>query len=158
MQLSVEKIWDSAQEQLRSKLSRDTFNMWFAPLRACAIDAHQATLEAPNEFCEVWVKDNYLSLLQDAFAIANTAAMSPEDLEQQERRHDFIRLQRGSQAKAFEDGQASGRAEGQAEGEQAKALAVARNLLPMLEDAAIAAATGLSEETVARMRTEVTNC
>jgi len=92
--------------------------------------------------------------IQDAFAIANTAAMSPEDLEQQERRHDFIRLQRGSQAKAFEDGQASGRAEG----EQAKALAVARNLLPMLEDAAIAAATGLSEETVARMRTEVTNC
>ena len=96
--------------------------------------------------------------IREAFAIANTAAMSQEDLEQQERRHDFIRLQRGSQAKAFEDGQASGRAEGQAEGEQAKALAVARNLLPMLEDAAIAAATGLSEETVARMRTEVTNC
>ena len=70
MQLSVEKIWDSAQEQLRAKLSRDTFNMWFAPLRACAIDAQQATLEAPNEFCEVWLKDNYLSLLQDALAIA----------------------------------------------------------------------------------------
>ena len=70
MQLSVDKIWDSAQEQLRSKLSRDTFNMWFAPLRACAIDAHQATLEAPNEFCEVWVKDNYLSLLQEAIAFA----------------------------------------------------------------------------------------
>jgi chromosomal replication initiator protein len=70
MQLSVEKIWDSAQDQLRSKLSRDTFNMWFAPLRACSIDAAQATLEAPNEFCEVWLKDNYLSLLQDAFAIA----------------------------------------------------------------------------------------
>jgi len=70
MQLSVEKIWDSAQEQLRSKLSRDTFNMWFAPLRACSIDGQQATLEAPNEFCEVWLKDNYLSLLQDALAIA----------------------------------------------------------------------------------------
>ena len=70
MQLSVEKIWDSAQEQLRAKLSRDTFNMWFAPLRACSIDASQATLEAPNEFCEVWLKDNYLSLLQDAIAIA----------------------------------------------------------------------------------------
>jgi hypothetical protein len=34
MQLSAEKIWNSAQEQLRSKLSRDTYNMWFAPLRA----------------------------------------------------------------------------------------------------------------------------
>src|ERR1700748_1143060 len=70
MQLSAEKIWDSAQEQLRSKLTRDMFNMWFAPLRASSVDTHQATLIAPNEFCEVWLKDNYLSLLQDAFAIA----------------------------------------------------------------------------------------
>ena len=70
MQDSAQQIWGSAQEQLRSKLSRDTFNMWFAPLRACAVDAHQATLEAPNEFCEVWLKDNYLSLLQEALAFA----------------------------------------------------------------------------------------
>ena len=70
MQLSAEKIWNSAQEQLRAKLSRDTYNMWFAPLRACAIDAGHVTLEAPNEFCEVWLKDNYISLLQDALAIA----------------------------------------------------------------------------------------
>ena len=70
MQLSAEKIWNSAQEQLRSKLSRDTYNMWFAPLRACAIDGNCVTLEAPNEFCEVWLKDNYISLLQDALAIS----------------------------------------------------------------------------------------
>src|SRR5271169_6780347 len=70
MQLSAEKIWDLAQEQLRSKLSKDTFNMWFAPLRACALDGNHVTLEAPNEFSEVWLKDNYTSLLQDAFAIA----------------------------------------------------------------------------------------
>ena len=70
MQLSAEKIWNSAQEQLRSKLSRDTYNMWFAPLRASAIDGAHVTLEAPNEFCEVWLKDNYISLLQDAVAIA----------------------------------------------------------------------------------------
>jgi len=71
MQLSAEKIWNSAQAHLRSKLSADTYNMWFAPLCACAIDGNHAILEAPNEFCEVWLKDNYLSLLQDAFAIAS---------------------------------------------------------------------------------------
>ena len=70
MQLSAEKIWNLAQEQLRSKLSKDTFSMWFAPLRACAVDGNHVTLEAPNEFSEVWLKDNYTSLLQDAFAIA----------------------------------------------------------------------------------------
>src|SRR5271170_492208 len=70
MQLSAEKIWTLAQEQLRSKLGKDTFSMWFAPLRACAMDGNHVTLEAPNEFSEVWLKDNYISLLQDAFAIA----------------------------------------------------------------------------------------
>src|SRR5580693_1533275 len=70
MQLSAEKIWTLAQEQLRSKLGKDTFSMWFAPLRACSMDGNHVTLEAPNEFSEVWLKDNYISLLQDAFAIA----------------------------------------------------------------------------------------
>ena len=70
MQISAEKIWSTAQEHLRVKLSRDTFNMWFAPLRASAVDANQFTVETPNEFSEVWLKDNYLSLLQDAVAVA----------------------------------------------------------------------------------------
>jgi chromosomal replication initiator protein len=70
MQNSAEKIWSSAQEHLRSKLSADTYNMWFASLVAKAIDNSDITLEATNEFCEVWLKDNYLSLLQDAVAIA----------------------------------------------------------------------------------------
>src|SRR5580700_9523214 len=70
MQISAEKIWSTAQEHLRVKLSRDTFNMWFAPLRPCVVDGQQLTMEAPNEFCEVWLKDNYLSLLQDAVAVA----------------------------------------------------------------------------------------
>jgi len=70
MQLSAEKIWNSAREYLRSKLNADTYNMWFAPLRAGAIDPDHLTLEVANEFCEVWLKDNYLSLLQDALAAA----------------------------------------------------------------------------------------
>src|SRR5476651_932252 len=70
MQLSAEKIWDSAQTHLRSKLSADIYNMWFAPLRVSAIDGSHVTLEATNEFCELWLKDNYISLLQDALGIA----------------------------------------------------------------------------------------
>ena len=71
MQQSAGKIWSSAQEHLRSKLSADTYNMWFASLQASAIDNSHVTLEAANEFCEVWLKDNYLNLLQDALAIAS---------------------------------------------------------------------------------------
>ena len=70
MQITAENIWNTALEHLRAKLSRDTFNMWFAPLRAHALDGQQINLEVPNEFCEVWLKDNYLGLLQDAVAVA----------------------------------------------------------------------------------------
>lgn len=70
MQISAENIWNTAQEHLRAKMSQDTFNLWFAPLRASALDDRHIILEAPNEFCEVWLKDNYLSLMQDAVAVA----------------------------------------------------------------------------------------
>jgi chromosomal replication initiator protein len=75
MEISAEKIWTMAQDQLRAKLSRDTFNMWFAPLRACAVDENYLTLEAPNDFCEVWLKDNYLGLMQDAVAVVASSQL-----------------------------------------------------------------------------------
>ncbi|MGD0086878.1 MAG: chromosomal replication initiator protein DnaA [Verrucomicrobiota bacterium] len=70
MQISAEKIWNSAREHIRSRLNAETYNMWFAPLRANAVDPNHVTLEVANEFCEVWLKDNYLSLLQDALTVA----------------------------------------------------------------------------------------
>ena len=70
LQLSADTVWNSAQEQLRAKLTKDTYNMWFAPLQAVNLDASFITLQAPNEFCEVWLKDNYISLLQDAVAVS----------------------------------------------------------------------------------------
>jgi chromosomal replication initiator protein len=71
MQASAEKIWGAAQEHLRSMLSTDTYNLWFAPLRANSLDDSSLSLEVANDFCEVWLKDNYLGLLQDVLALAS---------------------------------------------------------------------------------------
>jgi chromosomal replication initiator protein len=71
MQGSAEKIWGAAQEHLRSMLSADTYNLWFAPLRAYSLDHNSLELEVANDFCEVWLKDNYLGLLQDVLALAS---------------------------------------------------------------------------------------
>jgi chromosomal replication initiator protein len=71
MQASAEKIWGAAQEHLRSMLSTDTYNLWFAPLRAKSLDENSLSLEVANDFCEVWLKDNYLGLLQDVLALAS---------------------------------------------------------------------------------------
>jgi chromosomal replication initiator protein len=69
MQPSADKIWTAAQEHLRTKLRTDTYDMWFAPLQAVEMDSNHITLEVANEFCELWLKENYLGLLQDALAI-----------------------------------------------------------------------------------------
>src|SRR5438046_647953 len=71
MQASAEKIWTAAQEQLRSMLSADTYRLWFAPLRASSQDNHSLLLDVSNDFCEVWLKDNYMGLLQDVVAMAS---------------------------------------------------------------------------------------
>ena len=34
------------------------------------MDGNHVTLKTPNEFSEVWLKDNYISLLQDALTVA----------------------------------------------------------------------------------------
>ena len=52
-------------------LSADTYNLWFAPLRACSQEDESITLEVANEFCEVWLKDNYMELLQDVIGLSS---------------------------------------------------------------------------------------
>lgn len=68
MQASAEKVWAAAQQQLQTLLSLDIYQLWFAPLRAAELDGNTLVLEVANDFCEVWIKDNYLSLLQEVLA------------------------------------------------------------------------------------------
>lgn len=73
---SAEKIWGNAQKQLRTMLSTDTYNLWFAPLEACALEGNEVVLEVANDFCEVWLKDNYQSLLRDVLTLAGGKPLS----------------------------------------------------------------------------------
>ncbi|MEB3883588.1 Rpn family recombination-promoting nuclease/putative transposase [Lyngbya sp. CCY1209] len=80
-----------------------------------------------------------------AFEIANQAGLTPEELEDLERREMFIYDQQGAIA--------LGREEGREEAQRD----VARNLLGQLNDEAIAQATGLSLEVVVALRREMMN-
>src|SRR5277367_4585823 len=71
MQTSVDKIWEGAQQLLRSMLNTDIYNLWFLPIRAVALDGETLALEVANDFCEVWLKDNYLGLISDVLAQAS---------------------------------------------------------------------------------------
>src|SRR5271154_3660591 len=72
MQASVDKIWEGAQQLLRGMLNTDIFNLWFLPIKAVALEGGETlVLEVANDFCEVWLKDNYLGLISDVLAQAS---------------------------------------------------------------------------------------
>lgn len=75
MQVATESCWDAARTRLRTMLSPDIFSLWFAPLRAVEQDEAGLTLEVPNDFCEVWLKDNYMALLRDVISFASGRPM-----------------------------------------------------------------------------------
>jgi chromosomal replication initiator protein len=71
MQASAEKIWGEAQQLLRTILNTDIFNLWFLPIKAVALEGETLVVEVANDFCEVWLKDNYLGLICDVLAQAS---------------------------------------------------------------------------------------
>ncbi len=71
MQASAERIWETAQQQLRTMLNTDIYNLWFHPVKATGLEEEILTLEVANDFCEVWLKDNYLGLIHDVLAQAS---------------------------------------------------------------------------------------
>ena len=71
MQASADKIWGGAQQLLRTMLNADIYNLWFLPVKAAALEGETLVLEVANDFCEVWLKDNYLGLISDVLAQAS---------------------------------------------------------------------------------------
>ena len=41
-------------------LNPDIYNLWFLPVKAVGLEEDTIVLEVANDFCEVWLKDNYL--------------------------------------------------------------------------------------------------
>jgi chromosomal replication initiator protein len=76
MQTMAEKTWVAAQQFLRAKLHPDIYNLWFAPLRAISLESEVLTLQVANDFCELWLKDNYLGLIRDVLALTSHAPLN----------------------------------------------------------------------------------
>jgi chromosomal replication initiator protein len=71
MQAAAQQTWHSAQNHIRSTLGPETFDLWFAPLRARAQDQSSLVLEVADNFSEGWLKDNYVGVLREAVAQAS---------------------------------------------------------------------------------------
>ena len=76
MTASTEAIWTQAKETLQSMVNPDLFNLWFDPIKLVTIKKSTAILLAPNEFCAVWLKDNYKEILQDVLSHITSSKLS----------------------------------------------------------------------------------
>jgi len=99
--------------------------------------------------------------LQEAIAIADTASMSKEELEIQDKREEFIFIQQNSIEKAKREGIEEGREEGivvgmekgREEGMESKAIEIAMNSIAQgLDNKTISLITALGEETIENLR------
>jgi len=55
-------------------LKNEIYSLWFSPIRPLSLKGETLTLEVADEFCEMWLKDNYLDLLR---SVVSRAAVKP---------------------------------------------------------------------------------
>ncbi len=61
----MDTFWLSCLEHFEKELSAQQFNTWIKPLRLdCSHDAFRPILVAPNRFVMQWIKDNFLSRIE----------------------------------------------------------------------------------------------
>jgi chromosomal replication initiator protein len=74
MSAAAQTLWSAAQDSLRGMLKSEIYSLWFAPIRSHSLKADVLTLAVADEFCEMWLKDNYLDLLR---SVVSRAAVKP---------------------------------------------------------------------------------
>ena len=90
--------------------------------------------------------------LQQAFQIAKESNLNRAELEEMESQQRYIQDQRGSIMKALETGIEQGLQQGLQQGRQDEKITIAQRLLPMMDNATIAATTGLSIDEIQCLR------
>ena len=65
MSQQASPVWHEVLSRLKSQISPDNFNLWFASLRATAVDEDQKvlTVGVPNAFMKDWIANYYLDVL-----------------------------------------------------------------------------------------------
>ncbi len=67
-QQDIQAIWEKVQEQLQSVLNEQAYKLWFASVKLLSLSGNVAVVEVPNEFTELWIRENYSDLLGHALA------------------------------------------------------------------------------------------
>lgn len=73
---NAETVWAKACQHLKSTLSKDVFDRWIGVIEARQIKGDTLGLAVQNDFYQSWLEENYLSLIQDAVALAHGSRLN----------------------------------------------------------------------------------
>lgn len=71
MESPAQALWNSALASLRQILNQEVYRLWFAPIQPIQLEDDRLSLAVANEFCGVWLGENYRDVIENAL---NTAA------------------------------------------------------------------------------------
>jgi len=69
-------IWDEAKELIKSRLSFQSYETRFHPIKLAGASEKEIVLEVPNKFFKNWVSDKYLRLIEDALLVCANKKIS----------------------------------------------------------------------------------
>ena len=78
MASTTQSLWTGVQQHLKDLLKPDIYALWFEPIRPVCLDGDRLQLEVRDDFCAMWLKDNYLDLLRST---ASRLAVRPVDID-----------------------------------------------------------------------------
>jgi len=78
MSATAESVWSAVQDYLRDLLKPDIYALWFEPLKPVSLEGDVFRVEVRDDFCAMWLTDNYLDLLR---SLTSRAAVRPIQLE-----------------------------------------------------------------------------
>ncbi len=65
---SCSKIWDEVLQHIHDRVGTLRFNLWFKNTRLESFDGNNVNIAVPNVFTQVWLKENFASLLKEDFS------------------------------------------------------------------------------------------
>jgi chromosomal replication initiator protein len=61
-----DQLWRDASKILQRMLNPELFNRWFAPIKPVEVNQDVLVLGVANEFYQIWLQDNFLTLIREA--------------------------------------------------------------------------------------------
>jgi chromosomal replication initiator protein len=61
----MKETWNKVLKAISEKISQNSFEIWFKPLKILVISQNTIELEVPNKFFKDWLSENYQSLIKE---------------------------------------------------------------------------------------------